>query len=307
MFGSQFVRTRGSWEQRKKWKKHNELVPGGGAASITRKKSNTEAEPPARGGLRTCPRQRRLRALLRQRDAAGSQPEHRGAGEPESGPGVVGARPSEWYATKTETVEGTPRVQGASPLSSPDKRGRRMEWPHQQLKTARLQPWMAPSLLRGPWVRGPGPRSRPRPRRRKRTQEFPSPTRPPARDRPRVSSRGTPSPSPKPRTGLRLGRMMGSPGGTRLTCSGSSAPCCSPELTNSPCACSAARRRWRRSRSGSSQPGTGSYTRTATSGGRLTGKMVLVAQGVQRTTNKIEGKWTSLFVMEGWINGPFKL
>ncbi|CAF88683.1 unnamed protein product, partial [Tetraodon nigroviridis] len=121
--------------------------------------------------------------------------------------------------------------------------------------------------------------------------------RPAVRGRPRVSRREPPSPSPKPRTGLRSGRMMGSPGGARPTCSASSAPCCSPGSTNSPCACSAARRRWRRSRSASSPPGTGSFTRTATSGGRRTGPMALMGQKTKQKKSE-----SNVTIRDGWVH-----
>lgn len=56
------------------------------------------------------------------------------------------------------------------------------------------------------------------------------------------------------------------PGGSTASCRGSSPPCCSPGSTNSPSACSGARRRWRRSRKGLKLQASGLSTLTAISG-----------------------------------------
>lgn len=67
------------------------FVPGGGAASITRKKSYNK-EPCLLRGEDSAPVSDSAGcALLRQRDAAGSESEHRGGGDSVSGAGVVGA------------------------------------------------------------------------------------------------------------------------------------------------------------------------------------------------------------------------
>lgn len=71
-----------------------------------------------------------------------------------------------------------------------------------------------------------------------------------------------------PRSPWWASKMPRDPGGSTASCSGSSPPCCSRGSTNSPSACSAARRRWRRSRKGLKLRGSGSSTPTATSGER---------------------------------------
>ncbi|XP_003974117.2 potassium/sodium hyperpolarization-activated cyclic nucleotide-gated channel 2 [Takifugu rubripes] len=140
-------------ELRKSIKK---FVPGGGAASITRKKSYNK-EPCLLRGEDSAPVSDRAGcALLRQRDAAGSESERRGGGDSESGAGVVGAATIGMICNKNGDCRRDPTSSGSlsSLISRQERRADGVTTPSAEDGTAAVMDGSVTSA--GSLSQGPG-------------------------------------------------------------------------------------------------------------------------------------------------------
>ncbi|XP_056894219.1 potassium/sodium hyperpolarization-activated cyclic nucleotide-gated channel 2 [Takifugu flavidus] len=140
-------------ELRKSIKK---FVPGGGAASITRKKSYNK-EPCLLRGEDSAPVSDSAGcALLRQKDAAGSESERRGGGDSESGAGVVGAATIGMICNKNGDCRRDPTSSGSlsSLISRQERRADGVTTPSAEDGTAAVMDGSVTSA--GSLSQGPG-------------------------------------------------------------------------------------------------------------------------------------------------------